>query len=182
MRVMDEASRAVLALTNRLVDVGVPPLKASEFWRLLDEVQDPSQLVGLTAAQLTRDLNGRVADGERIAALLDSGMTLAVRLDALRERGVWAITPFDSDYPPNLRDRLGTSAPPVFYGAGDSTLLVSLGVGIVGSRDVTEDGAEDCVPGGGVEVRSRVQVLGAAGRDVSSGSPGLRSVRLAAAM
>jgi len=142
MRVMDEASRAVLALTNRLVDVGVPPLKASEFWRLLDEVEDPSQLVGLTAAQLTRELNGRGAEGERIAALLDSGLTLAVRLDALRERGVWAVTPFDADYPPNLRARLGASAPPVLYGSGDSNLLMSPGIGIVGSRDVTEDGAE----------------------------------------
>lgn len=166
MRVMGEASRAVLALTNRLVDVGVPPLKASEFWRLLDEVQDPSQLVGLTAAQLTRDLPGRVAEGERIAALLDSGMTLAVRLDALRDRGVWAITPFDADYPPNLRDRLGASAPPVFYGAGDSKLLTSVGIGIVGSRDVTEEGAEVARSAARAAARHGLSVMSGGARGV----------------
>jgi len=174
MTVMDDASRAVLALTNRLVDVGVAPLKAAELWRLLDEVQDPSQLVGRSAAQLTGDLDLPLDDGERIAALLDSGMTLAVRLDALRERGVWALTAFDADYPHHLRDRLGASAPPVFYGAGDAKLLGSSGIGIVGSRDVTEEGAE--------VARSAARAATRRGRTVvSGGAPGVDQLAASAA-
>jgi predicted Rossmann fold nucleotide-binding protein DprA/Smf involved in DNA uptake len=142
MTLVEDSAWAVLALTNRLVDVGVAALKASEFWRLLDDVGDPAKLIGRSAAELTVDLNGRAADAERVATLLDSGMTLAVRLEALRERGIWTVTPFNSDYPSALRTRLGSSAPPVLYGAGNAALLGSFGIGIVGSRDVDDQGAE----------------------------------------
>ena len=43
MSAVDQDSLAVLAMTNRLVDAGVPALKASELWRVLEVV--PNQAV-----------------------------------------------------------------------------------------------------------------------------------------
>jgi len=66
MKLMEEASKAVLARTNRLVDAGVPPRKASELWRVVDEVGDPGRLLGRCATELAADI-GRAADLEAVA-------------------------------------------------------------------------------------------------------------------
>jgi len=166
MKVMDDAARAVVALTNRLVDAGVKPLNARELWQLLDVVGDPAKLVGRSAGDLATEFNGDIGDTERVATLLDSGITLAVRLGTLHERGIWTITPFDDDYPSSLRERLGTAAPPVLYGAGERSLLGMEGIGIVGSRDVTEEGADV----------ARAAARGAARRGLSTISGGARGV------
>jgi predicted Rossmann fold nucleotide-binding protein DprA/Smf involved in DNA uptake len=140
---MDDASSAVRSLTNKLVDVGVAPFKASELWRLLDQVDDPSTLVGRSAAEISRALDRSPAEGERIATLLDSGVALAVRLDALRDRGIWAITAFDPTYPAGLRHRLGLAAPPVLFGAGEVGLLGAPGIGVTGTSTSTDEVSDD---------------------------------------
>lgn len=142
MRVMDNASQAVLALTNRIVDVGERPLKASEFWSLIGAVGDPSRLAGMSVSEITAELAGTRLDPERIAILLDTGLALATQLETLREKGIWALTRFDPAYPAVLEERLGVAAPPVLYGAGKQDLLNTQGIGVVGSRDVSEEGAE----------------------------------------
>lgn len=166
MRVMDEAARAVVALTNRLVDAGVKPLNAKELWHLLDVVGDPAKLVGRSSGDLASEFNSNIGDTDRVATLLDSGITLAVRLGTLHERGIWTITPFDDDYPSALRERLGSAAPPVLYGAGERSLLALDGIGIVGSRDVTEEGADV----------ARATARGAARRGLTTISGGARGV------
>lgn len=141
MTVVDDDARAVLALTNRLVDVGVPALRASELWQLLSDVESPGALVGQPASAIAGHL-GPGVEADRVATLLDAGISLAVRLDALAERGIWTVTPFDDGYPQRLRDRLGRAAPPVLYGVGPVGLLGDDGIGIVGSRDVDSAGAD----------------------------------------
>lgn len=74
MSVVDQASLAVLALTNRYVDTGVPALKASELWRLLDRVGDPSSLVGLDDSGMAEALAGLPIEAARVARLLDTGV------------------------------------------------------------------------------------------------------------
>jgi predicted Rossmann fold nucleotide-binding protein DprA/Smf involved in DNA uptake len=130
---VNDAAKAVLALTNGLVDAGVPPLKAAELWPLLDAVRDPSTLLGRSAGDIRPELPEGV-DADRIARLLGAGLALAARLGALDDRGIWTLTPFDPDYPDDLRARLGHGAPPVLYGAGASALLGRDAIGIVGSR------------------------------------------------
>ena len=160
----DDAAQVVLALTNRLVDVGVAPLRASELWPLLVSIDDPTRLLGRPAADLTADLGIEAHQADRIARLLDSGLALAVRLDSLHERGIWTLTPFDAAYPALLRDRLGSGAPPVLYGAGDAALLQALGVGIVGSRETSAAGLD--------VARAAAAVAVGAGRPVVSGAAG----------
>lgn len=57
MTTLTQDSLALLALTNRLLtnrlDASeVPPLRASEVWRLLDRVPSPSSLFGLEVGQI----------------------------------------------------------------------------------------------------------------------------------
>ena len=142
MSTMDENSLAVLAMTNRLIDTGVPSLKASEIWRLLEAVEEPSRLMGLDEPAVAEITIGTGLEAERLVRLLDSGLGLAVRLDALYERGVTALTALDDSYPRRLRERLSTAAPPVLYYAGDVSLLGFEGIGMVGSGDVGQEGIE----------------------------------------
>ncbi len=142
MSAVDQASLAVLALTNRLVDVGVPALKASELWRLLERVGDPASLFGLDEPSVSDATSGAGLEAGRLVRLLGSGVGLALRLDGLQQRGIEALTVLDEQYPARLRERLGPAAPPVLYCAGQVTLLAVDGVGVVGSRDVDPVGVE----------------------------------------
>ena len=136
MSAVDQASLAVLALTNRLVDAGVPALKASELWRLLERVEDPASLFGLDEPSVAHATSGAGLEAGRLVRLLGSGVGLALRFDAMHQRGITALTILDEQYPARLRDRLGAAAPPVLYCAGQLSLLTVDGIGVVGSRDV----------------------------------------------
>ena len=171
---VNDAAKAVLALTNQLVDAGVRPLKAAEVWPLLETVGDPSTLVGRTASDLRADLPDDL-DAERVAALLDSGIALAAKLSALDDRGIWCLTPFDPDYPAALFDRLGHGTPPVLYGAGEPALLSADTLGIVGSREPSDESV----------AIARVVAETAAEHDlvvVSGGSPGIDHAAATAAL
>lgn len=174
MSAVEQSSLAVLALTNRLVDVGVPALKASELWRLLERVEDPASLLGLDDASVAEAVSGTGLEAGRLGRLLDTGVGLAVRLDALRERGVTAVTVLDDRYPDRLRHRLGRSAPPVLYCAGELAVLGDDGIGLVGSRDVGPEA---------VEVTRKVaqQVAGAGLPLISGGAKGVDQIGMAAA-
>lgn len=167
-------SLAVLAMASRFVDAGVPALKASEVWRLLENVEEPSSLVGLDARALADVTSGTGIEGERLARLLDVGVGLAVRLDALHERGITAVTLLDEHYPWRLRDRLGTAAPPVLYCAGELSVLGADGIGVVGSRDVAPEAAE-------VTRKVAHQIAAAGTALVSGGAKGVDAIGMAAA-
>ncbi len=127
----DERSLVVIALVNRLVDTGAEPLRSTELWELLNRVADPTELRGRSENELAELLGDRDLS-RRVTVLLDTGVTLALRLQALGERGIWALTPFDEGFPSHLRRSLGASAPAVLYGAGDPELLKRKGLGIIG--------------------------------------------------
>lgn len=136
MSSLTRESLAVLALTNRLQPSEVRPLKASELWKLLEAVPDPSCLLGAPSQAISDMTSLSLSEAERIGQLLDSGVGLAVKLDSLLEGGIVPVTVLDSRYPHRLRKRLTGAAPPVLYCAGEVSLLATDGIGVVGSRDI----------------------------------------------
>ena len=171
---MKQDSLAVLALTNRLMDAGVPALKASELWRVLERVADPATLLGLDERSVAEATSGTGIEAARLVRLLDAGIGLAVRLDALQERGITALTLLDERYPRRLRERLGTASPPVLYCAGELAVLTVDGIGVVGSRDVGPQGVE--------ATRKVAHQVAAAGLPlVSGGAKGVDQIGMAAA-
>jgi predicted Rossmann fold nucleotide-binding protein DprA/Smf involved in DNA uptake len=162
---LDEQGSAALALTSRLVDSTAKPLSAREFWALRRRIE-PSSLRGMAAAGIAAELAVDAEDGERIAMLFDRGAGLAIALERLGHSGVWTMTCVDDHYPDRLRRRLGDDAPAVLHGVGDVGLLATDGVGVVGSRDVTEEGSRVAVEIAHTAVKLGVPVVSGAARGV----------------
>jgi predicted Rossmann fold nucleotide-binding protein DprA/Smf involved in DNA uptake len=138
---LDEQDLAALALTSRLVDTAAKPLSAREFWALRRRIE-PSTLPGRTASEIASELAIPGEDGERIARLFDRATGLALAIEKLDHSGIWTITGPGERYPERLRARLRDAAPVVLHGVGDTALLDTDGVGVVGSRDISTDGSQ----------------------------------------
>jgi DNA processing protein len=137
-----EDSIASLLLTTRLGDAGAAPLTPSRYWRLLDAVPEPAELLGIAEHDLARRAGLSLEDGLQVERLLAGATNLAFSLERLERKGFVPLTAFDEGYPARLRERLGDQAPPVLFAVGDRALLSSEGIGVVGSRAVTAQGAE----------------------------------------
>ena len=136
-----DSSLASLLLTQRLVDAGVAPLKASEYWDLVEAVGDPGRLLGLDTDEVASEARLSAELSERVALLLGAATAFAFALDEAEQAGMRVLASLDDDYPPVLRDRLGRGAPPLLYCVGDVDLLTRDHLGVVGSRDVNEAAA-----------------------------------------
>jgi predicted Rossmann fold nucleotide-binding protein DprA/Smf involved in DNA uptake len=144
---LTEDSQVVLLLCGRFgreIQDSPKPLVPSEYSRLSDWLSENDlQLVDLISHQSSGLLQtpffknlGRY----RIEALLNRGASLAMAVESWTNHGLWVMTRTDEDYPKPLVNKLGTSSPPILYGAGDRNQLSYGGLAIVGSRDVDEDG------------------------------------------
>lgn len=77
---------------------------------------------------------------ERIKALVNRGASVAFELDEYSKRGISVITFISKDYPVLLRRELKNKKPPVLFYAGDISLANKMGIGVVGSRQITDEG------------------------------------------
>ena len=138
-------SLVTILLAGRLCAEGVQPFKASEFWRLLDANgggMDPAVLLNKGEAQLVQD-HGLPADvAGRVVGLSQRATAVAFELERLEQSGIRTVTVFDEHYPSGWRHRLAAKAPPLLYAAGAIEQLGTLGLGVVGSRDVSPEGGE----------------------------------------
>ena len=134
-------SLATILLVSRIARDGVAPLQASQFWRVVDQVGEPGDLLGRTETDLTG--SGMAEDiAARVVGLLERATAMAFQLERLDQSGVATLTPFDEHYPQRLRERLGSKGPAILHAAGALELLDQPGVGVVGSRNVSKEGAE----------------------------------------
>lgn len=106
---------------------------------LLERKLRPADLLNADSSLLAELVQARL-DRARVGALLGRGTALALAMERWLRSGLWILSRSDSTYPKRLKRKLGQSAPPLLYGAGDVSLLDNGGVAIVGSRDVSESG------------------------------------------
>lgn len=102
----------------------------------------PEALMGKDAAALSSALGVKPDIASRVAQLLDRAGRFTLDLERIGGWGIWVLTESDADYPRLLRERLGDSAPPLLFGAGDSELLRCEGVAVVGSRRPDDAGMD----------------------------------------
>jgi predicted Rossmann fold nucleotide-binding protein DprA/Smf involved in DNA uptake len=134
---LSDDTRAVIALTTRLGDRHRPSLSPARWDALSQRLSD----AGVTPAHLlSPDHRIETADDESLQILLADASAAVLEAEHFAEQGIWVRSVADDDYPASLR-KLGTQTPPVIFGAGESSLLQKGGIGVVGSRDVSEDGA-----------------------------------------
>lgn len=132
------AAQVALLLCGRLgkqAESDIKPLEPREFHRLAtwlegNRIRPEDVLTGL-------DLSAAPLAQSRLIALLERGSALGIATEMWTGRGLWVVSIWDDLYPPRLR-RLGTSAPPILYGAGDASRLTPVGpvLAVVGSRNV----------------------------------------------
>ena len=135
-------SLATILLVSRLCADGVQPLKASEFWGLIDDTEGPGLVLGQDVEELISSSDVAEDLARRIRTLVDRATAVAFELERLEQSGIQTLTVFDVHYPRNWLARLGAKAPPLVHGAGVLELLDTPGLGVVGSRDVSQEGGE----------------------------------------
>jgi predicted Rossmann fold nucleotide-binding protein DprA/Smf involved in DNA uptake len=141
MSMLDERDLAALALTSRLVESAAKPLSSREFWSLRRRIE-PTALHGMAAQDIAAEFAFPPEEAERIARLFDRVAGLAIALEKLDHSGIWTITGVGQAYPKRLHARLRDAAPAVLHGVGDTSLLDTDGVGIVGSRNVSDEATQ----------------------------------------
>lgn len=168
---------AVVMLCSRLGlrdenESKVSPLTLKE-WNALarkiheSEARRPGALLGMSSAELAVRLAITETEAERIAALLERGGAMALEMEQLSASGIWCVTRVDDAYPARLKNCLKHHTPPVLFGAGDASILRQPAVGIVGSRNIDDEGANFARRLGEICARSSVAVVsgGARGTD-----------------
>lgn len=125
-------------------DRSLKPLSPTDWSRLATTVaaaeMRPRDLIGLDAVTISKQLGIAAEPSDRLAALLSRGGQLALEVERLANLGIWMITRADETYPDLLSLRLGSTSPPVLFGAGLRSVFGLPAIAIVGSRDVDDEG------------------------------------------
>lgn len=143
---MNQNSEAIVTLCSHLCEgEGVVPLEPKEWGDLAKKMMEqglhPKCVFELSARQLAEKLELSLEYAERIERLVDRSASLAFELSEYEKMGIVIITRADAEYPQLLKRKLGNNCPPMFYYAGDLSLLGRKYVGYVGSRTVSDDDA-----------------------------------------
>lgn len=170
-----DSSLAALLLTQRLVDSDGEPFKAREYWALLSVIPDPGGMLGVAVDDLAVGLDDDEVLAARIAARFDAATSLAFELERLEQTGIRVITSLDDEYPARFRERLGHAAPPVLHAVGPIEVLDGPALGIVGLREISDEGAE-------VARDAAEAAVGHEWSVISGGSPGVDRVAMDAAL
>ncbi|GAB5401669.1 MAG: DNA-processing protein DprA [Aureisphaera sp.] len=99
----------------------------------------PEDLLSKDLHSFLNNWNDKSIPKNRIVTLLDRKMALAIKLEKWFKAGVWIINRSDSEYPESLKGKLKDKVPPILFGIGDKNLLNYNYVGIVGSRNCSEN-------------------------------------------
>jgi predicted Rossmann fold nucleotide-binding protein DprA/Smf involved in DNA uptake len=149
----------VAALASRLIR-DLEPLSKDAYRAIADSgADDPEKwaTANLSASDAS-SVRGRIARIEEVEA----------EIDKLREGGIHTISEFDDTYPARYHESLREKRPPLLFAAGDFALLSSRSIGIVGSRDVDEEGSTFAADVARVAAREGWTVVSGGARGVDS--------------
>lgn len=166
-------TQAILLLTAPLIAGRVGPsaelLTPGEYNRLArllrERQRQPADLLGPDARAIV-DACRSVADGSRLEHLLGRGFLLSQALERWQARAIWVVSRAEPDYPKRWKARLKEQAPPVLYGCGDTAILETGGLAIVGSRNVDDALTEYTASVGRLSARAHRTVVSGGARGV----------------
>lgn len=126
-------------------DSDIKPLTLGEWHKFVDVLVEnklePSIAFG-DEIVILKKLGYDDAFIERIKDLVGRGASVAFELDEYAKRGIGVTTFISKDYPVLLRRELKNKKPPVLFYAGDLSLANKMGIGVVGSRKITDEGMQ----------------------------------------
>lgn len=156
-----------LALTSHYLPTPAPI--APKIWRAIKDHADSPESVEAWARQSPSPGDAETVRGR--LSLIDSARDA---LEELAQERIRVVTESEESYPQRWREQLREKRPPLLFVAGETSLLNSTAVGVVGSRDVDEAGSEFAA-----SISSEIARLGYA--VVSGGARGVDQIAMAAA-
>lgn len=140
---MNDNAQMIVVLCSHLCADNCHPLEPAEWTRLADKMiaqnLQPKDIPDFTDEEMRQFLGYGETEIERIKKLLDRAGSLSFELERFSSMGIKIITRADKGYPKALKSRLRGGCPPLFYFAGDLSLLERRTVGFVGSRTVGDE-------------------------------------------
>lgn len=142
---LSQSTQAILLLTAHFPGSSgdVRPLTPTEWGKfaqwLHDHGSSPSDLLDGPLGNLLSGWSDEKITVERLQALLERGQAMALATEKWFRSGLWVLTRQDAEYPRELKRRLGRTAPPVLFGAGDRSILRRRALAVVGSRKAVRD-------------------------------------------
>ena len=138
-------TQAILLLTAPLivghVETSSDLLTLGEYKRLArflrDKQRQPADLLAPEAQTLLAECQ-HLIDSDRLKSLLARGFLLSQAIERWQTRAIWVVSRADSEYPRRIKARLKNDSPPVLYACGDTAILDSGGLAVVGSRHVDD--------------------------------------------
>lgn len=124
-------------------DDNLKPFSLGEWNAFIDDIREAKEeltVVFSNDSSWKERLHYSDGHSERIDKLISRGVKAAFELDSLEKKGIKAVTIFDEDYPILLRRKLKKKAPPVLFYAGNLELAKKIGIAVVGSRNVDDEG------------------------------------------
>lgn len=140
---LTEDTKAIILLCGVFgKDRSEKPLSLTEYsllvrWLIGVEMRPGDLLQKENIAEASK---GSGLDKNRLESLLGRGVQLGFAVEEWQRNGIWIISRSDTDYPVRYKKHLKDKAPPLLFGVGNRSLLNGGGLGIVGSRNVDEEG------------------------------------------
>lgn len=103
-------------------------------------VGEPANLLNMDKDSIINSIKISDEEADRIVNLLSRGANLAFMLEEMGRKGISIVTRSDKKYPQKLKSILKKHSPPLLYYCGDLSLANKTGIGIVGSRNIDEEG------------------------------------------
>lgn len=155
MTLLTQDTQAIILLCGIFgKDRDLKPLSLTEYSSLVRWLINANMRPGDLLQQDLIDESsvGAGIDKKRLESLLGRGVQLGFAVEEWQRNGIWIISRSDTDYPLRYKQHLKDKAPPLLFGVGNRSLLRGGGLGIVGSRNVNQEGeaftrqaAEFCV-------------------------------------
>lgn len=140
---MNDNASIIVTLCSHLCADNCRPLEPSEWTKLADKMIEkslqPKDILDLSDGDMKQYFGYHDEEIDRIKQLLARAGSLSFELEKLNSMGIKVITRADKGYPKMLKNKLKGSCPPMFYYAGDLSLLERRTVGFVGSRTVGDE-------------------------------------------
>ncbi len=148
---ISDDSKAIVLLCSKVCAArgdNLPALSPLRYAQLAEQLYaqklSPKDLFAMSAADIKARFafpRDRLNIHELIPVLLERAGKLPFALEALFGQGIGVVTRADPLFPRTLKRKLGHECHPLFFWSGNIDLLNTRMAGIVGSRNISPDGA-----------------------------------------
>lgn len=124
-------------------DLNVKPLSLGEWNKLFDLILKAKLEPRIVFNSDGLDLKNMGYDQqfvERVNKLVDRGAAFSFEIQEYEKKGINVVTEINKDYPIMLKRQLKKKKPPILFYSGDLSLANKVGIGVVGSRNISTEG------------------------------------------